>query len=330
MRRFSTNREYTAFYLQSVLSTHRDHPQFDLYVESELGAQERTRAFMRSLCTVFRNGSLFNGKRCIDIGCASGGSLIAFVDAGASVATGIEVSEARFTTAKVNIGGCPSNVQKKINLIKADIGARDIVNGLGTFDIIFCMDVLEHVDDLKLTVENICALMEADSNAFAFLSLRNSRHPPNVLHEPHYDIPGLTLLDYETARSYFAACNPGVNLDYEVRHWKSFWNYRDLFQSFGKQCIFYGAAADSGNLDAIHKEALGLMSALDSFLPKTSANRELRDKIYHEARLYLTEMETLIDSCRTIATPALIEQFHYTYAVPNIAMLVTSAGAVVQ
>ena len=67
-----------------------------------------------------------------------------------------------------------------------------------------------------------------------------------------------------------------------------------------------------------------MIPALDAFFSGATVKSDLREEIYRKTRLYITEIETLIASYRTVPTPALLEQFHYMYAVSDITMLVTN------
>lgn len=324
IKKYGTNREYTTRFLRHMLSKHGNNPQFDLYMESELGSLKRSRAFIKFLSREFNNDNLFAGKKCLDIGASSGNSLIAFVENGAVQAAGIELCEGRFQTASVNIGGCSSAVRRKIKMFREDIQNEEVAR-LGCFDIIFCNDVLEHVENPLSAVRQICRLLSSNPEAFAYVNLRNYSHPQNILHEPHYDLPGMVLLPHDRAQEYYMACNKDNLLKYEVYHWMSFYDYERLFNSFGKACRFHGALKpDISGVDYIENEAEKIPQAFNEFSERINLGPCYKKEIEEYIMAYLSRMRHLADEIRGTKDRSLLEIFYLTYVIFDIAMIVTS------
>ena len=69
----------------------------------------------------------------------------------------------------------------------------------------------------------------------AFISLHNSRHPTSILSEPHYGIPGLSLLPFSEAAPLWARLRGdlGNTLDYDVYEWPSYADLETMARSVG-------------------------------------------------------------------------------------------------
>ncbi len=326
LNRYRTNPKYTEFYLKHMLNHHKENPLFDLYMESELGSLKRSRVFMESLCQDLGSPGLFHGKECLDVGSSAGNSLIAFIEGGARRAAGIEISTDRYETGKINIQECRPEVKAKIQMIRADIQDERVAS-LGQFDIIFCTDVLEHVSDLQKAIENLCLLLKNAPEAFAYVKLRNYQHPENVLHEPHYDLPGMVLLPPEWARKYFEFCQADRGLPYEVNEWKSFLEYQQLFQSCAKECSFWGPVNPDPSLTSeMERRGKVLVTEFDRFRETHSLPPDLEKEIRKFLNLYRKKMKGLIEEYREKGSKELLERFHLEYGIYDIVMLVTNKG----
>jgi 2-polyprenyl-3-methyl-5-hydroxy-6-metoxy-1,4-benzoquinol methylase len=326
LHRYGTNRKYTDFYMKHMLSHHKENPLFDLYMESELGSLKRSRVFMESLCHNFGSPGLFRGKECLDVGSSAGNSLIAFIEGGARRAAGIEISLDRFDTAAINIQECRPHIRAKIQMIRADI-QDDKVASLGQFDIIFCTDVLEHVSDLQTAIGNLCRLLKNTPEAFVYVKLRNYQHPENVLHEPHYDLPGMVLLPPEWAHKYFDYCQADRGLHYEVNEWKSFFEYQALFQSFAKECSFGESVNPEPSLiPEIERQAKVLVTEFDRFQETHALPQDLEKEIRKYLNLYLQKMQRLIQEYQEKRSTESLERFYLDYGIYDIILLVTNKG----
>lgn len=322
LQRYGTNRKYTEVYLKHMLNNHKENPLFDLYMESELGSLKRSRVFMESLSHNLGNPRLFGGKECLDVGSSAGNSLIAFIEGGARRAAGIEISPERYETATVNIQECRPDIKAKIQMIRGDI-QNEMVASLGHFDIIFCTDVLEHVGDLQKAIRNLCRLLKNAPEAFAYVKLRNFQHPENVLHEPHYDLPGMVLLPPEWAQKYFEFCQADRGLHYEVNEWKSFFEYQELFQSCGKECSFFGTVNPQPSLvSEIERRAKVLVTEFGRFQETHPLPSDLEKEIRKYLNLYLKKMQRMIQEYGEKGSNELLERFYLEYGIYDIILLV--------
>jgi SAM-dependent methyltransferase len=326
-KKYGTNTEYTVHFMDHMLSNYRGCPQFDLYVESELGSLNRSREFNKSLCRELKNRDLFRGKECLDIGSSQGNSLIAFAESGAAKAAGIEISEDRYQTALININGSPNEIRTKIQMFRQDIQDEKAA-GIGQFDIIFCIDVLEHVQDPRQAVKQICRLLKDTSDAFAYVKLRNFQHPQNVMHEPHYDLPSAVLLPHELAKQFYNLCRKSDLLEYEVFHWMSFYDYQAMFQSFGKRCTFFGARdPEPSCIDHIQNESRKILPVFDEFCEKHDLAHEFKKEIHTFIDQYLTTIRNLVLEYNVTKNRSLLERFYLNYEVFDIVMLVTNENS---
>lgn len=116
-------------------------------------------------------GSL-NNKKIIDIGCGGGILAESMALAGARV-TGIDLAEKSLTVAKLH--GLESGVAVDYQMISAEQCANDQA---GQFDIVTCMEMLEHVPDPAAIVQACSKL--AKPGGWVFFSTLN-RNPTSFL-----------------------------------------------------------------------------------------------------------------------------------------------------
>jgi SAM-dependent methyltransferase len=307
-----------------MLANHRNNPQFDLYMESELGGLKRSRAFIKSLCKEFHNDNLFFGKDCLDIGSSAGNTLITLIEHGADRAVGVEIEEGRYQTALININECAKNTNGKIQMFKEDI-QNEGIKRIGQFDIIFCNDVLEHVMNPKQAIKQICKLLKNNHDAFAYVNLRNFQHPENIIHEPHYDFPGMTLLPHELAKKYYNSCRKDDALEYEVYHWRPFDYYKNTFESHGKRCeIYTNINTEIAGMTHIENESEKILLEFNKFSEKNKLDVFLKKEINKYINEYLSDMKKLIYGHRTTNDFRLLEKFYLHYCIVNIVMIVTN------
>jgi 2-polyprenyl-3-methyl-5-hydroxy-6-metoxy-1,4-benzoquinol methylase len=209
------SRTYVDRYFDHILSDHRLNPLALLYIESELGAPARQIALLEEL---ERGGIVLRGRRCLDIGCSNGSLLLAAAQRGAVRTVGVDVSEARLSSAHQLCEG------SAVELLHRDIATVDLPSGWGPFDLIFCTDVLEHVASIPDMLKAMARHLAPGPAARAVVTLFNRLSPACVLSEPHYDIPGMVLLDHDIAEEIWLALRVQLKstLDYEVGAWPDY------------------------------------------------------------------------------------------------------------
>ncbi len=205
-------RSYVARHFLRFSRLNRGNPRAILYLDAELGAPARGVALLDALESV---GVKIAGSRCLDIGCANGGLLLAAAARGARHLVGVEISPQRLRSALKLTKG------KDIGILPLDIAHAVTPEGIGTFDVIFCIDVLEHVSSAIATSRAMKRLLDTGTRAVIFLSVFNPRSPGNVAAEPHYGVPGMILLPRQEAVDLWGDVRNafGSTLDYEVADW---------------------------------------------------------------------------------------------------------------
>ena len=107
------------------------------------------------------------GSTVVDVGCGGGILAESMAQRGASV-TGIDLSEQALTVARLH--SLESGIEPDYRLIAAEDFALERP---GQFDIVTCMELLEHVPDPRSTVQACAALVKAGGHVFFSTINRN-------------------------------------------------------------------------------------------------------------------------------------------------------------
>jgi len=121
-------------------------------------------AFYNEILQIIKTKNiLLDHKNIVDLGCGTG-SLLYFIDQHFKPAsyTGLEFSNKAIEIAKVNF---PRANYYYFDILKSEINEK--------FDFLFCTEVLEHIDDPYLAINNIQNLMATGS--VAFITVPNGR-----------------------------------------------------------------------------------------------------------------------------------------------------------
>ena len=116
----------------------------------------------------------FSGKRVADIGCGGGILAESMAWRGAQV-TGIDLGERALSVARLHLLECGENLALDYRLISAEALAQEMP---ASFDVVTCMEMLEHVPD-PLSVVRACATLVKPGGQ-VFLSTIN-RNPKAYL-----------------------------------------------------------------------------------------------------------------------------------------------------
>jgi len=106
----------------------------------------------------------FGGKRVLDVGCG-GGILAESLAAEGAVVTGVDPSEKSLVAARAHAKRSGLSIEYRLGT------AEDLASGgfPEAFDLVFAVDVLEHVDDLDRTVTGLAAVL-APGGGLGFLT----------------------------------------------------------------------------------------------------------------------------------------------------------------
>lgn len=110
-----------------------------------------------------------NGKRVVDIGCGGGILSEGMAQRGADV-TGIDMAEAALTVAKLHLH--ESGVKVDYQLCTAEDLAKQQP---GQFDVVTCMELLEHVPDPASIISACARLVKPDGHVFLSTINRNMK-----------------------------------------------------------------------------------------------------------------------------------------------------------
>lgn len=133
--------------------------------------------------------------RYLDVGCGFGGHLVAFARRGWEV-TGIEIDPPRIELSRANL----ADRGLRDGVFARSILDPDLDRDLGTFDLITCVDVIEHVDDAALAIARMAELLRP--GGLLALEIPNAEATSFVGRDGHFGLFGITLLDREDAQAY--------------------------------------------------------------------------------------------------------------------------------
>jgi cyclopropane fatty-acyl-phospholipid synthase-like methyltransferase len=223
--------EFVSQYINHLLSSQRENENAYRGFESEMGAFQATLERVNDL------GLSLTGSNILDIGCSSGHAMRAALKLGAKNAVGIEYSAARANNGNRMLEkyGYPPSIKVGSALdlnVTADIPAD--------FDFVFIFDVLEHVPSIDGVIS--MARTKLKKGGKMVIKSGNPYNPQFMLSEPHYGLPGMTLLDRKTAAEYFSYSHAG---DYDdVFFWLTKPEVELILKKYGFKIISQKDATD--------------------------------------------------------------------------------------
>jgi SAM-dependent methyltransferase len=257
-KRFGTGKRFTRAYIDYFEAEHglslkseRDWNALSqthrMWFDFALSTNLRGREMMRYL----ERHKRLRGARYLDIGCGYGGFLIAAAGRGAA-AVGIEPDPLRAGFSRENIAdrglvdkqrtgqeSCPTTKnqqladqvgQAALGIAVHEMDALEpcIEQRLGTFDVITCNDVAEHVNSAPRLLENIRRLL--NPGGLAYFEIPNPDCVEFVERDGHFGLFGITLLNRADAVSYYAE---HYQSEYDVGEYWSLEQYREFFARAG-------------------------------------------------------------------------------------------------
>ncbi len=274
-------------------------PTQDMWFQYALSTNQRGRDLIHAMGEF----KPFRSHRYLDIGCGFGGCLVAAARQGAR-SVGLEVDEQRIEFARLNVKDWGAD--GTVEVMTQDVLAPDISQRIGSFDLISCNDVAEHVDNVELLFQNIGRLLEPDG--LVYMEIPNRYCVDFVAQDGHFGLFGITLLERPEARQYHWEL---FRYTYDVGDYLRLEQYLALFQKFGMEPrlipSLYHAARDISELGERVKELERAYLRFQGIAGVDSATRGRVLEAYEEYR------KELIADRREATTAAAREQFRNKY-----------------
>lgn len=167
-----------------------------------------------------------DAERYLDVGCGFGGFLVAFSRLGLE-AYGIELDPSRVELAKANC----LDIGLTRNVYQKSVLDDDLKECLGKFDVITCIDVIEHVLDVPKTLSNMISLL--NPGGVLVLKIPNKDALGFVAADGHFGLFGITQLAREEAMVYHKRF---FGFDYDVGDYYELDYYKHRLERLGCSC----------------------------------------------------------------------------------------------
>jgi SAM-dependent methyltransferase len=196
-----------------------------------------------------------NMHRYLDVGCGFGGFLAAFARYGFEVC-GIEIDTQRIALADANLADWGlANRVNRLSILDEGLSQR-----LGTFDVITCIDVIEHVLDVPKALRHMVSLL--NPGGFLILEIPNRHDLRFVARDGHFGLFGITLLERKDALRYHQRF---FAFEYDVGEYFSSNYYRQKLEEAGCECRFLDSSlhvpASLRQMPALTRETLRRFAA---------------------------------------------------------------------
>lgn len=150
----------------------------------------------REIVRMIRQVTPLRRKRVIDVGSGYGGMLISMAEQGADV-MGIEIDPERARMGKQRL----KELGLEVPYLEGDICEPGIESRLGTFDVVVCQDVLEHVLDPTSVIRALCTMLKP--GGVIYIQIPNKYGIDQLMSDHHYALTGITALSRPQAIEYW-------------------------------------------------------------------------------------------------------------------------------
>ena len=267
----------------AAIAHHEPNKHYEMYqtwLDYTLGTNRRGTTTFKTV----RDFTEIAGKHHLDIGCAYGGTVIAFAQAGAE-SVGIDIDDTLLDLARVNLSDHP-DIQ--VNLLRRDITEPSDAADLGQFDIITCENVVEHVLNLPAMISQIVDLLKP--GGWLYLTIPNGLCATEVRTDGHYGLFGITLLPREDAVAYYTAANFIGN--YDVGYFLSYDNYASMLAEHDVQIklVDHIQASDQA-VAALGKRVLSLLDEFETHRTRGGIPAAICDRVAVALEDYISKFE---------------------------------------
>jgi 2-polyprenyl-3-methyl-5-hydroxy-6-metoxy-1,4-benzoquinol methylase len=230
------------------------------------------------------------GLRSLDVGCAYGGFPIAFARAGAVEAVGLELDTQLLELGHELLRDLPCPAR----LLRGDAMDAGFMASLGSFDIITCNDVIEHVSDAWTLARHLATALRP--GGVLCLWVPNSRAIQHVLSDPHYGLFGISLLSRSEAVEYYR------NRFSEAYDVGEYYRLGEYVEALGRHSVAC-QVIDEPDLSLLRVERLAeqvreLDRTREDRISDCGADATTRERLRHALSAYVTEFSGLYTAWR--------------------------------
>ena len=161
------------------------HPNYKRWKRAREISIERGR-FVRSIISKVRE---CRDLKILDFGSGEGGTSNVLSED--NIVTSLDINKIRLQRQ--------TNSISNFNLLCGSSSSLPFINN--SFDLIIFQDVLEHLNNRENLINNLCNLL--NDNGMIYLSTPNKFSIINIIADPHWGIPLVSLLKRESVRKYF-------------------------------------------------------------------------------------------------------------------------------
>ena len=180
----------------------------------------------REIVRLLRQAMPLRGRRVLDVGSGYAGMLLCLAEQGAE-AVGVEIDPERARMGRQRI----RDLNMQISYHEGDICDEKNCHELGTFDVIICQDVLEHVLNPARVIASLCSILRA--GGFIYVQIPNKYGIDQLMSDHHFALTGITALSRFQATEYWRLATGGPAEHYDVGYERGEKFYTAAFRKSG-------------------------------------------------------------------------------------------------
>jgi 2-polyprenyl-3-methyl-5-hydroxy-6-metoxy-1,4-benzoquinol methylase len=256
-------------------------PLFILYVTYAL--ENRTRGIQNAE-RFFRDKPSIESF--LDVGCAYGGTVLAMEASGVRRSVGFDLDSGWINLAMLQQSDL--RVKSVSKFLVGSIEDSDFCASLQQFDVVSCIDVLEHVMDIETTIKNLHSLL--NKGGFLYCDITNGFSLKNVESDSHHQLFASVLLDRKWAEKQFHH-HFGDNLSYDVGHFPTLDWFEDRFRKNNLSFEILTYEPQLMSKEPIRDSAILIGEKLDEYLSQNCLENDLREHIINRVSAFLKQIE---------------------------------------
>lgn len=265
------------------------NPTWQIWLDYALSSNKRGAEVVRQLKAFAAD---LSNKRLLDIGSGYGGLCIQAAREGMEC-VGVEIDSALLALSQENLRDHPGlNISfRNLNLLEAESTA------LGTFDIITCDNVIEHVENSELLLQVIARLLKL--SGFCYLTIPNAFSVNQVRRDCHFQQFGISLLDRFDAEAYLRCVAPA--LPYGLCCYHPWPYYEAKSRKYGLEALLFNGWPDANqSVESLRPISQEFIYRLEQLCGQRVLTPALEQKVRQAVRNYTITLTQDLEFLDTI------------------------------